>query len=98
MFHVQQTPAASVVEVVDDLDAFSCPDLEKAVGLAEAHGRRIVVTLAHCDYCDSSGLAVLIRLKRRLGEKLTIVVPSKARVRKIFEVTDLVSALNIVDV
>lgn len=97
MFHVQQRPLASVIEVGDDLDAFSSPALDRAITLAESASTPIVVSLEQCAYCDSSALGVLIRAKRRLDDRLYIVVPEDAMARRIFEIADLIDVLEIIE-
>ena len=96
MFHVQQRGAASLIEVREDLDIATASTLESAIVIAECTSTaRIVVSLEHCPYCDSSGLAALIRSKKRLGDRLIVVVPLESRVRRVFEVTGLTAALDL---
>ncbi len=95
MFHVQKHQEASLIEVGDDLDCFSAPALESAIALIEAADETAVVSLEHCDYCDSSGLAVLIKAKKRLGSRLVIVVPEQSKAYRIFTLTDLLKPLDI---
>lgn len=97
MFRVQYTPLAGLIEIRDDLDASSTPGLDEAMTLAASESNRIVVSLEHCDYCDSSALGVFIRQKKRLGDRLIIVVPKNITVRRIFEITDLINVLDIAD-
>lgn len=97
LFHVQRTPLASVLEVEEDLNAFTSPALEKAVRIAESVSGLIIVRLEYCNYCDSSGLGVFIRLKQRLGNRIIFVIPKNVAVRHIFEITDLIGVLDITD-
>ncbi len=78
-----------VVEVDGDLDIMNSPLLERAIAKAEAAAAcdaRIVVSLAGCDYCDSSSLQVLLSAWRRLGTRFIAVVPPYSRCRRLFEV------------
>lgn len=89
---------ACVIDVREDLDIASASELESAIVVAECgSSTRIVVSFETCRYCDSTGLAVLIRSKKRLGERLAIVVPPGCRVERIFTVTALRDALAIYD-
>jgi anti-anti-sigma factor len=78
-----------VVEVDGDLDIMNSSLLEQAIAKAEAsaaHDARIVVSLAGCDYCDSSSLQVLLEAWRRLGARFFAVVPPYSRCRRLFDV------------
>ena len=96
-FEIRETPDATIIHVAQDLDIATSPDLEKAIAIAEARAKKIVVSLEHCTYCDSSALGVLIRTKKHLGDRLVTVVPIENRARRIFEITGLVAALEICD-
>lgn len=91
MFYVQQRGGRSVIEVRDDLDMLSSPALEASIILADesAESGRIIVSLAECPYCDSTGLSVLIRAKKRLGSRLAIVVTPGGHLTRLLEVSGL---------
>lgn len=89
---------ATVIEVGSDIDIASAHVLESAIALAEpSWDERVIVSLEHCNYCDSSGLAVLYRARKRLGEQLRIVVPSDVRIRRIFDICGMNQQLAICD-
>lgn len=56
----------------------------------------LTVDLSTCTYLDSSCLNVLIRAKRLFGDRLQVIVPPDARIRRIFEITGLERHLEIV--
>lgn len=56
----------------------------------------LTVDLTNCTYLDSSCLNVLIRAKRLLQDRLQVIVPREARIRRIFEITGLESHLDII--
>ncbi|MFI6139684.1 STAS domain-containing protein [Streptomyces griseus] len=59
-----------VLEVHGGLDHESAPDLRKAVdGLTLAPGHLLVMDLAALDFCDSSGIAVLLAARNLAGEQ-----------------------------
>lgn len=96
MFHVQQRGNANLIDVREDLDIATASTLESAIVIAECtSASRIVVSLESCPYCDSSALAALIRSKKRLGDRLTIVVPIESRTRRIFDMTGLSAKLDV---
>jgi anti-anti-sigma factor len=85
---------ANLIDVQADLDILSSPALLSAVALAaNTSPGRIVVDLSACRYCDSSGLGALMKAKKRLGERLAIVGPSRREGRRIFDVVSLSEAL-----
>jgi anti-anti-sigma factor len=78
-----------VVEVDGDLDIMNSALLERAIAKAEASASRdarVVVSLAGCEYCDSSSLQVLLGAWRRIGARFFVVVPPYSRCRRLFEV------------
>jgi anti-anti-sigma factor len=94
MFHVYEQGGVNVIEVAADLDIASSSALASAIELAaRMPHRRTVVNLVDCQYCDSTGLSVLVRAKRRLGERLVIVGPSRGAGRRAFDITELTEAL-----
>lgn len=96
-FHVQRIDRSGVIDVGEDLDGFSSPAFEKTITRAESENDHIVVSLERCAYCDSTALAVLIRAKKRLGDRLLIIVPKDVSVRRIFEITDLIDVLGVLE-
>ena len=54
-----------VVQVSGELDIRTCERLERAAGELVDQGRRVVLDLAELTFCDSTGLAVLVRLHKR---------------------------------
>jgi anti-anti-sigma factor len=94
MFHVYEQDGVNIIEVAADLDIASSGALASAIELAAFMPYpRTVINLVDCQYCDSTGLSVLVRAKRRLGERLIIVGPSRISGRRAFDVTELTEAL-----
>lgn len=90
----------SVVEVTGDLDMASAPALRQLVLQQLSQGIRCVaVDLTAADFVDSSGLGVLVAALKRVrthdGE-LAVVCPDP-RLRRIFELTELVAVLGLRD-
>jgi anti-anti-sigma factor len=98
MNHIRQDPRASIIDVLDELDALSGPGLESALAIADTEpGKMVVVTLENCAYCDSTGVALLLAAKRRLGAQLGVVIPAGSPVRNVFAICGLVDHLAIRD-
>jgi anti-sigma B factor antagonist len=88
----------SVVDVTGDLDMAAAPALRQLVLQLLAQGdRRITVDLTAADFVDSTGLGALVAALKRVrthdGE-LVVVCPD-ARLRRLFELTDLVSVFGL---
>jgi anti-sigma B factor antagonist len=88
----------TVVEVTGDLDMASAPALRQLVLQLLAQGERgIAVDLTTADFVDSTGLGALVAALKRVrshdGE--LIVVCPEPRLRRIFELTDLVSVFGL---
>jgi anti-anti-sigma factor len=94
MLHVQNSPEFSVITVREALDVESAQALTGAIANAESLPWPIVVSLADCKYCDSSGLRALMQTKALLGDRLSVVAPLGRSVRRTFEITGLVRTLS----
>lgn len=96
MYFVWQIGDVDVIEVGGDLDAFSSPNLATAIDRCSRFvSRSLVVSLEFCEYCDASGISVLVRAKTRLGDGLRIVVPLENRIRRVFRITRLEESLSL---
>ena len=86
---------AEVVHVFGELDLLAAPELEALLETIAAGGDAIVLDLNACSYFDSSIIAVLIRTLKRVGERLTIVIPEEHPTRRILEICNLDGVLPI---
>src|SRR5205807_3630319 len=86
----RQRPA--VLSVDGDLDLNTAPELLQALTrLVDGGERAVVVDLAGLEFCDSSGLSVLVRVRNRLaglGGSMALAAPSPI-VRRVLEVSGL---------
>jgi len=91
-----QVGGYSVVAVTGELDVYTAPALEEALGdLVDAGSVEVVVDLTGVTFMDSTGLGLLIKaLKwtREHGGSLRIVANSE-KVLRVFRVTGLDSVL-----
>lgn len=91
--------ATSVIAVEGELDLSSAPELKWALTDAlEAGVCRLVVDLSQTSFMDSTGLGVLIGLRKRLpqGCELAIVCPPGV-VRQVFEFSGTDGAFSMAD-
>jgi anti-anti-sigma factor len=94
MFHVHERGGINVIDVSRNLDIASSSALLSAIELAAGMPyQRTVVNLIDCRFCDSTGLSVLVRAKRRMRDRIVIVGPSRREGRRVFELTELTEAL-----
>jgi anti-sigma B factor antagonist len=80
-----------VVRVSGELDIRTCERLERTAGELVDHGRPVVLDLAELTFCDSTGLAVLVRLHKRAeaaGSQLVLRSPVP-RVQNLLTLTGL---------
>lgn len=88
---------AYLVHIYGDVDTIAAKTLRTALSHASELGMgRVIALLDNCKYFDSSGLAVLIAMRKTLGARLKVVVPHDNPLRHIFDITGLVSGLQIV--
>lgn len=90
----------AVVTASGEVDVFTAPGLDAAIDAELADGRtRLVIDLTGVTFLDSTGLGVLVKgLKgaREAGGSLQLVVTTE-RIRKIFDITGLDSAMPLFD-
>ncbi len=96
-FHDDHT----VVTICGEIDLYTAPRLHSELGavLADGMPTRSVVVLCGVEFCDSTGMNVLLSCLRRVRERggeLEIASPKPA-VRKILQVTGLDSVFTLVD-
>lgn len=80
-----------LIEVVGELDIRTCQQLEQVAGPAVDTGDLVVLELSRLTFCDSTGLAVFVRLHKRAqaaGGALVARAPVP-RVANLFTVTGL---------
>lgn len=80
-----------VVEVAGELDIRTCEELERVAGVPADLGERVVLDVSKLTFCDSTGLAGLVRLHKRAianGGQLVLRSPVP-RVRNLLTLTGL---------
>jgi anti-sigma B factor antagonist len=88
------------VSVAGEIDLYTAGNLEsEALRALERPVARLVLDLADVTFCDSQGLAVLVRIDRTArarGGHLTIVNATRI-VARVMQITGLDIALDVVD-
>ena len=96
-FHDDHT----IVTICGEIDLYTAPRLHSELAglLAEGMPARVVIDMSGVEFCDSTGMNVLLSCLRRARERggeLEIAAPKPA-VRKILQVTGLDSVFTLVD-
>ena len=96
-FHDDHT----IVTISGEIDLYTAPRLHSELGavLADGMPTRVVIDMSGVEFCDSTGMNVLLSCLRRVRERggeLEIASPKPA-VRKILQVTGLDSVFTLVD-
>lgn len=74
------------IEVQGELDLAVAEQLREAIERME--GEQILISLASCEFIDSTGIAVLVHASKADGRKLVVHSPS-AQVLRVLDVTGL---------
>jgi anti-sigma B factor antagonist len=92
------TEGVELLLVEGEIDIASAPRLISVLNRAVQEAlRSLVVDLSEVDFMDSTGLALLINAHRRLARRskgFAVVCPP-GRLRRVFEVTDMVETLHV---
>ena len=90
-----------ILALAGEIDLYTAPKLQSELTAALAAGKpaQLVVDMSAVEFCDSTGMNVLLaahRLATERGGGLTLAAP-RAPVRKVLEVTGLESVFTIHD-
>jgi anti-sigma B factor antagonist len=99
-YEVSTDDGQAVVHLSGELDMASAADLSACVDqLHNDDAPTVVIDLSHLDFCDSSGLRVLLTCRQNAearGARLVLRSPPPA-VRQLFELTNTDTLLGIDD-
>lgn len=89
------------MHVVGELDLATCPAVEEAIAPV-ASSSRVIVDLTGCTFLDSSGLRILMRARREVGEgegvlELVAADPTIVRVLEIANVDSVLTVHSTLD-
>lgn len=90
---VKERDGFRIAEVVGDLDLSNVDAILRALREASDGQDALVISLEHCDYSDSHGLAMLVALVRQSTARL--VIAASRRTRRLFEITGVDKILEI---
>jgi anti-sigma B factor antagonist len=91
----------AIVALIGEIDLYTAPRLqsELAAALASGDPARLVVDMSAVEFCDSTGMNVLLAAHRRATEQggsLELAGPRPA-VRKILQVTGLETVFTVIE-
>ncbi len=86
---------AEVIHVFGDATFADAPRLDEMLGDLSRAGRPIVLDLRECRSIDCATIGVLVRRAKALRDNFRLAVPSRARTRRMFELTGLTDALHL---
>ena len=97
--HVREDRGWQVVDVAGVVDVQTAPELRESLQAVQfGRGIRVVVDLDRVELLDSFGLGVLVGALKRArthGGRLVVVV-TRERLRRVFEITGLDAAFQLV--
>jgi anti-anti-sigma factor len=84
-----------VVTVKSDIDIANAETFRRYLSEASANMAALVVSLEDCPYIDSSGLRPLLGFAAARPDAFFVVVPRRASIRRIFDVTHLDEVIDV---
>jgi anti-anti-sigma factor len=92
---------SAVVRVRGEIDLSNALDVQESIGrAAPVDAVEVVVDLSGTTYLDSTGIAMLFRLRERLEhgrQELQLVVPVDSPIRRVLELTQLTRVIPVRD-
>lgn len=84
------------MHVVGELDLATCRAVEEAIA-SVASSSRVIVDLTSCTFLDSSGLRVLMRARRDVGEGGGVLelVPADPALVRVLEIANVDTVLTV---
>ena len=90
----------TVISVTGEIDLYTAPRLQSELMTAlGTHPARLIVDMSGVEFCDSTGINVLLaghRQARERGGELQLAAPGAA-IRKVLQVTGLEAVFSVVD-
>jgi anti-sigma B factor antagonist len=90
----------TVLSVTGEIDLYTAPTLQSELMAALGAGKtRLIVDMSRVDFCDSTGINVLLaahRHARERGGELQLASPGSAT-RKVLQVTGLESVFSVIE-
>lgn len=87
-------PNAEVLHVFGDADIATASELESSINEIDS-SLPVIVNLTECRFIDTTGISVLIRGYKRLGDLFRIVITPRSQVERILKITHLPSIVSV---
>lgn len=91
----ESLPWAEILSASGELDLAVAPQFGSALDTLLGGNLPVVVDLSGCSYLDSTILRVLVGACNAAPNRFAIVVPPRARIRRVFQIAGLDGALLI---
>jgi anti-sigma B factor antagonist len=78
-----------LVSVAGELDLYTAPEFERALGLNGGANGPVVVDLSECTFIGSTGLGILVQADRHIGGNALLIVAAGPEVLRAFEASGL---------
>jgi anti-anti-sigma factor len=96
MFHVEQHGRAAVIHTEHELDLVTRDSFAAVLeNVTEHNANPVVVSLEQCTYVDSTALNVLIAISKRIGSRLSVVIPLGNPCRRVFDICGMDKVMRI---
>jgi anti-anti-sigma factor len=95
-FDVERSGSVCLLHVNGEIDIYSSAELEaKIADLGREQRGEILVSFVLCNFIDCSGLRILIRQFKQLGNRLLIVAPPASALYRILDLAGLATVLPV---
>ena len=88
-----QEDSGCVLALRGELDMSNSPSFSSEIERLEAAGGSLTLDLSELEFIDSTGIAILVGVYQRLGDRLTVVASRAQAVTRVLSLTGLDEAL-----
>ncbi len=95
MLQVENVGGAIIVKVRGEIDVSGRDVFRRTLSCAgDGTNGALIVSFEDCSYCDCSAVGVLAGIRRTIGSRLQVVIPTDSPVRRLFDLSGLLEALE----
>src|ERR1700676_3574071 len=87
MISVREADGFRIASIVGDVDVSNVDLIRESLKHAARGAEKCIVSLERCNYCDTTGIAMLIGVRSDIESGIVAVVPDGSNLRRVLALT-----------